>query len=103
MESKEINLSDMEKICDGFEMPLYLNTAVAYLFCNGNAFFFDREGQSISDMQREGLCGLHMFCTIFATDRDIYWADWSTKNRFLIPDECIDSLLNCLREQPKEK
>lgn len=46
-----------------------------YLYGNGNAIFFDAEGEQLPEFQRHGLSGVHAFRERFP-DATIYWATW---------------------------
>lgn len=67
----------------------------AFLFCNGNAVYFDEKGHQISELQLLGIKALSEYRKQFPT-APIMWAVWR-KWAHEMSEECIKSLIEQLR------
>jgi len=78
-----------------------MNKVSAYLFFNGNAMFFNENGEQIPKFQKHGLCGLHDFVE-FYPDAPIYWVayEWGKEE---IPKKSVPWLLRHIRKWPGPK
>jgi hypothetical protein len=70
----------------------------AYIFCNGNAIFFDEKGEQIIAFQKYGVCGLHQFVKKYP-DAPVYWAVWK-ESAHQIDKDVVPWLLRHLRRTP---
>ena len=82
-------------------MLMKKDEASAFLYSNGNALFFNSDGEQNAEMQMLGLCGLHQFVKEFP-DAKVYWSIWRERTEE-IPKKVLPYLLRCLREVPKEE
>lgn len=64
----------------------------AYLFGNGNAMYFDEQGEQIPEMQRHGLSGVHLFREQFS-DAPVYWAMWGEQQATEIHENVLDYIV----------
>ena len=72
--------------------------AGAYLYANGNALYFDEQGQQIADLQTLGLCGLREYVRRYPL-AICYWDDWRAGAHEICPSS-IPWLLRHLRDIP---
>lgn len=58
------------------------------LWSNGNALYFDEEGQQIPGYQSHGWSGIHLFKENYP-DADLYVGDWQSKQRLEISEDVL--------------
>lgn len=75
--------------------------AAAYLFRNGNAVYFDEDGNQMVTYQKLGLCGLHAFHAKYP-EAPVYWSVWREHNT-PIPRDIIPWLLRHIRQKPSRR
>lgn len=70
----------------------------AHLFGNGNAIYFDENGEQIVQLQRLGLSGIHHFVERYP-EGEVFWSIWNFGEGKL-DREAIPWLLRHIRKVP---
>lgn len=76
------------------------NDAEAYLFTNGNAAFFDGDGEQIPDLQKHGWRGLHGFHEQYP-ESSVYFAEFDGPHIYRFDAKDVAVILEHLR-RPQE-
>lgn len=64
---------------------------MSYLFPNGTAMYFDRDGEQIPELQREQWEGVQEFREQYP-EADVYFAVWAGEERYLLSDDALEQI-----------